>query len=52
LRSWSASSARGISVAEILADYPRLAEDDVRAALGFAAESLGTDETLSLSEAD
>jgi len=40
------------SIEEILSDYPRLKEDDVRAALSYAADSLGTDETLHLSEGD
>ena len=42
--------SEGISVVQILADYPRLTEDNVRAALGFAAESLGRDEILPLSD--
>lgn len=32
--------AEGISVEEVLADYPRLTREDVLAALGYAAEAL------------
>lgn len=42
--------AEGATVAEVLADYPQLREEDVRAALAFAADSLSTDEILPLAE--
>jgi len=32
--------AQGLSVKEILADYPQLSDEDVRAALGFAAAAV------------
>lgn len=43
--------SEGAAVPEVLADYPQLSEDDVRAALAFAADSLSTDEILPLAEA-
>ncbi|HEY3356141.1 MAG TPA: DUF433 domain-containing protein [Polyangia bacterium] len=42
--------AEGATVPEILADYPRLSAEDVRAALSFAADSLSTDEVLPLAD--
>ena len=32
--------AQGVTNAEIVADYPELSEDDIRAALEFAAEAV------------
>ena len=43
LRTVLASLAEGASPAEILADFPSLAEDDVRAAIAFAAASAEED---------
>ena len=43
LRTVLASLAEGDSVEEILADFPSLAEDDVRAAIAFAAASANED---------
>ncbi len=37
------SIADGLTVADILREYPQLAEDDVRAALAYAAEALRSD---------
>ena len=37
-----------ISVEDILRDYPRLTEEDIKAAIAFASESLATDETFVL----
>lgn len=36
--------SRNISVDEILREFPRLTREDVRAALAYAAEALGTEE--------
>ncbi len=36
--------SKNISVEEILREFPRLTREDVRAALAYAAESLGTEE--------
>ncbi len=36
--------AAGCSVQEILADYPRLSEEDVRAAVAYARQAISTDE--------
>jgi uncharacterized protein (DUF433 family) len=43
LRTVLASLAEGDSVEEILADYPSLTTDDVRAAIAFAAASAQED---------
>jgi uncharacterized protein (DUF433 family) len=43
LRTVLASLAEGATTAEILADFPTLAEDDVRAAIAFAATSAQED---------
>lgn len=43
LRTVLASLAEGASIAEVLADFPTLAEDDVRAAIAFAAASAQED---------
>ncbi|MFB3880504.1 MAG: DUF433 domain-containing protein [Armatimonadota bacterium] len=43
LRTILASLAEGASVAEILADFPTLTEDSVRAAIAFAAASATED---------
>lgn len=37
------SIADGLTIAEILREYPQLVEDDVRAALAYAAEVLRQD---------
>ena len=43
LRTVLASLAEGASVAEILADFPSLTDEDVRAAIAFAAASAQED---------
>jgi len=43
LRTVLASLAEGATTAEILADFPTLTEDDVRAAIAFAAMSAQED---------
>jgi uncharacterized protein (DUF433 family) len=43
LRTLLASLAEGASIEEILSDFPTLAEDDVRAAIAFAAASAQED---------
>jgi uncharacterized protein (DUF433 family) len=43
LRTVLASLAEGATTAEILADFPTLAEEDVRAAIAFAAMSAQED---------
>ena len=43
LRSVLASLAEGATTAQILADFPTLSEDDVRAAIAFAATSAQED---------
>jgi uncharacterized protein (DUF433 family) len=43
LRTVLASLAEGATTAEILTDFPTLAEDDVRAAIAFAAVSAQED---------
>ena len=43
LRTVLASLAEGASVDEILADFPTLSREDVRAAIAFAAASAGED---------
>lgn len=47
LRSVLASLAEGASTEEILADFPTLAHEDVRAAVAFAAASAAEDLPLS-----
>ena len=41
--------AAKIPVAEILRDYPRLTEDDLTAALAYAADALSTEEVFEFS---
>lgn len=43
LRTVLASLAEGDAVKEILASFPTLSEDDVKAAIAFAAASAGED---------
>jgi len=43
LRTVLASLAEGATTAEILADFPTLSEEDVRAAIAFAATSAQKD---------
>jgi uncharacterized protein (DUF433 family) len=43
VRTVLASLAEGMSIAEILADFPTLDEDAVRAVIAFAAASAGED---------
>jgi uncharacterized protein (DUF433 family) len=43
LRTVLASLAEGATIAEILADFPTLSEEDVRAAIAFAAASAQED---------
>lgn len=43
LRTVLASLAEGASSAEIIADFPTLTEEDVRAVIAFAAASAGED---------
>jgi uncharacterized protein (DUF433 family) len=43
LRTILASLAEGATTAEILADFPTLSEEDVRAAIAFAAASAQKD---------
>ena len=43
LRTVLASLAEGASIAEILADFPTLTQDDIRAAIAFAAASAQED---------
>jgi len=40
--------SQGISVEEILKEYPHLTEEDVKAALAYAAEALAVEEVLPL----
>jgi len=40
--------SQNISIDEILTDYPRLAKEDIQAAIAYAAKSLSTDEFLPL----
>jgi uncharacterized protein (DUF433 family) len=49
LRTVLASLSEGATTAEILADFPTLSEEDVRAAIAFAAAS--AQEDLPLAEA-
>lgn len=46
LRTVLASLAEGDSVAEILQDFPTLSEEDVRAAIAFAAASAQADQKV------
>ena len=46
LRTLLASLAEGATTAEILADFPTLSEEDVRAAIAFAANSAQEDMPL------
>lgn len=41
--------AQGIAEDEILREYPRLRDEDIRAALSYAAKTLSLDEVLPLS---
>jgi uncharacterized protein (DUF433 family) len=43
LRTVLASLAEGATIAEILSDFPTLSEEDVRAAIAFAATSAQED---------
>ncbi|MGK3995512.1 DUF433 domain-containing protein [Sorangium sp. So ce1024] len=43
LRTLLASLAEGDAIEEILADYPTLTADDVRAVIAFAADSVKED---------
>ena len=43
LKTVLASLAEGATIAEILADFPTLSEEDVRAAIAFAAASAQED---------
>ena len=43
LRTVLASLAEGATTTQVLADFPTLSEDDVRAAAAFAASSAGED---------
>lgn len=43
--------AQGISIEEILEEYPRLEREDVRAALTYAADVVARDEIFLLAEA-
>lgn len=47
LRTVLASLAEGATIEEIVSDFPTLTEDDVRAAIAFAAASAGEDLPLS-----
>jgi uncharacterized protein (DUF433 family) len=43
--------AARVPVAEIVRDYPRLTEDDIAAALNYAADAVSTDEIMEFAEA-
>ncbi|MBM4155439.1 MAG: DUF433 domain-containing protein [Lentisphaerae bacterium] len=43
--------AAKVPVAEIVRDYPRLTEEDVAAALNYAADAVSTDEIMEFAEA-
>jgi len=43
--------AAKVPVAEIVRDYPRLTEDDIAAALNYAADAVATDEIMEFAEA-
>lgn len=40
--------AEGMTEGELLEAYPRLTPEEVRAAIGYAADSLGLEETLAI----
>jgi uncharacterized protein (DUF433 family) len=40
--------SQGVTESEILAEYPRLQPDDIRACLAYAAEALAHEDVLSL----
>lgn len=42
--------SQNVSIKEILKDYPRLEQKDVQAALLYAGEGIGTEETYLLTE--
>ena len=44
--------SEGATEAELLDGYPRLTPEDIRAALAYAADSIGHEETLALTSAD
>jgi len=46
IRTILASFAEGASIEEILADFPTLKEDDIRAVISFAANSKDLDADL------
>ena len=43
--------AAKVPTAEICRDYPRLTEDDISAALNYAADAVSTDEIMEFAEA-
>ena len=43
--------SQGVAESEILAEYPRLQPDDIRACLAYAAETLAHEDVLSLAVA-
>ena len=44
--------SEGATEAELLDGYPRLTSEDIRAALAYAADTVGHEETLALASAD
>jgi uncharacterized protein (DUF433 family) len=44
--------AEGITEADLLQAYPRLTPEDIRAAIGYAADTLAHEETLILTPPD
>ena len=44
--------SEGATEAELLDGYPRLTPDDIRAALAYAADAVGHEETLAPASAD
>jgi len=44
--------SEGATEAELLDGYPRLTPEDIRAALAYAADIVGHEETLALASAD
>lgn len=44
--------SEGATEAELLDGYPRLASDDIRAALAYAADAISHEETLEVAPAD
>ncbi len=44
--------AAKVPVAEILRDYPRLTEEDITAAVAYAADAVSTEEVLEFAEAE